>query len=431
MKVESTITTKKESQITSHKVVIPFYIYAAASFFISTIILLISSKNIHDHYFQPQILSLTHLMALGWGTMIIIGSSFQLIPVLIEHKLYSYKLARFSFYCLSISIPLLVIGFYNFKMDIIPKWGGRLIILGIIAFIINIYKSIHLAKVKNIHSVYILAASCWLFITISFGLLLVYNFSFNFFNRDSLDFLSLHAHVGILGWFLMLIIGVSSRLLPMFFISKYENSKLLWVIFLLLNAGLILFIIVFLFFNNYNIFIIPTIIVALSIILYIRYCYKVIKQRLRKKIEDALKLSVFSTIILVLPILILLLVLSLLIIFTEENKLLIFLYGFIIFFGWITSIILGMTFKTLPFIIWSKVYHNKSIHQKSPNPSKLYNHVIFKLMSISYLLGILLFTISYLLKLNLLIQFSMILLVLTAFFYNWNVIKLIRHKPSI
>jgi hypothetical protein len=80
------------------------------------------------------------------------------------------------------------------------------------------------------------------------GLLLVCNFADAILPNDSLHYLSLHAHIGIAGWFLMLVIGVGSRLIPMFLISKYSDSKRLWLIYFLLNGGLISFIIIFLFF---------------------------------------------------------------------------------------------------------------------------------------------------------------------------------------
>jgi hypothetical protein len=74
---------------TSYKVVLPFYIFAAVSFLLACILLLINTSAVHQHYFQPQTLAITHLMALGWGTMIILGASHQLLPVLIEGKLSS------------------------------------------------------------------------------------------------------------------------------------------------------------------------------------------------------------------------------------------------------------------------------------------------------------------------------------------------------
>ena len=79
------------STTTSYKVVLPFYAYAAVAFLVATIFLALSVNNITKHYFQPHTLAITHIMALGWGTMIILGASHQRVPVLIENKLYSNK----------------------------------------------------------------------------------------------------------------------------------------------------------------------------------------------------------------------------------------------------------------------------------------------------------------------------------------------------
>ena len=57
---------------TSYKVVLPFYVYAACSFLVATIFLLTSTEAFKGHYFHPHILAITHTMALGWGTMIIL-----------------------------------------------------------------------------------------------------------------------------------------------------------------------------------------------------------------------------------------------------------------------------------------------------------------------------------------------------------------------
>ena len=85
------------AKTTSHQVVIPFYAYAALSFLAATVLLFFSDASFTGHYFQPHILAITHLMALGWATMIIFGASHQLVPVLIESDLYSNKLSYVSF----------------------------------------------------------------------------------------------------------------------------------------------------------------------------------------------------------------------------------------------------------------------------------------------------------------------------------------------
>ena len=109
---------------------------------------------------------------------------------------------------------------------------------------------------------------------------------------------------------------------------------------------------------------------------------------------------------------------------SEKEKLsLVICYGFVIFFGWLTAIILGMTFKTLPFIVWNKVYHLQSAKGRTPNPKDLFSDVIFRIMSISYLAGFVIFGSGILSEKSILLQAGATLLIVAAFFYNWNVVK--------
>lgn len=106
---------------TNYKVVLPFFLYAAISFLVGAILLLTSSEAFQGYYFQPHILAITHTMALGWGTMIILGAGHQLVPVLIEGKLFSDTLGYISFISAAIGIPILIYGFYIFDLDTIAK----------------------------------------------------------------------------------------------------------------------------------------------------------------------------------------------------------------------------------------------------------------------------------------------------------------------
>ena len=140
---------------TSYKVVLPFYIYAALSFLVATILLFFSSSVFLQHYFHPKTLAITHIMALGWGTMMILGASHQLVPVLIEGRLYSNALAYLSFLLAAIGIPLLVYGFYNFYFGWEAEWGAILINAAVIFYLINIAISMVKSKKENVFCPYI------------------------------------------------------------------------------------------------------------------------------------------------------------------------------------------------------------------------------------------------------------------------------------
>jgi hypothetical protein len=414
---------------TSYKVVLPFYLYAGISFLIATLLLILSTPAFLQHYFHPHTLAITHVMALGWGTMMILGASHQLVPVLIEGKLYSNALAYLSFALAGVGIPLLVIGFYKFDFGWPAQTGAILINAAILLYLVNIGVSMSKSKQENVHAVFVFTATLWLIITTIVGLFLIYNFTYNILSKDSLSYLPLHAHLGIIGWFLLLVIGVGSRLIPLFLISKYHNDNLLWWIFALINFALISFIILFLYIKIPWLYFLPLLAVTAAIIMFGYYCYHAFYERIRRKVDYQVKISLLSVLMMLLPLFFLLIIILWLLISTSNYSVSL-TYGFCIFFGWITAIIFGMTFKTLPFIVWNKVYHDKAGLGKTPNPKELFSDKIFVGMAIFYLTGFVLFAAGILLSNLIILKIASILLLITAILYNGNVWKAITHKPK-
>lgn len=412
---------------TSYKVVLPFYLFAALSFLLSCLLLLINTDVIHQHYFHPQTLAITHLMALGWGTMIILGASHQLLPVLIEGKLDSYLLAWLSFIFAASGIPILVTGFYLFNTGWILQSGAVLVNASVICYFLNVIGSIGESKKYSVHSWFMATASLWLFITTFFGLMLVFNFSHSWLPNNSIEYLSLHAHMGLAGWFLLMILGVGSRLIPMFLISKYDSPKTLWWIYALINTGLLGFILLKTLDAYKQFYYTPFILVFIALALFGNYCYNAWKVRIRKHVDEQMKISLISVALLFMPLFSLLAVIY----YISENSRpnLVLLYGFCIFFGWITAIIMGMTFKTLPFIIWNKVYHTRAAG-KTPTPRELFSEPLFRIMSVLYLLGFFLFLFGIIFLNNMLLKSGAVSLVASAIAYVLNVSKTVFHQAD-
>src|ERR1039457_6036307 len=49
------------------------------------------------YHYNQYIISITHLFVLGWICTIVMGAIYQLVPVALETKLYSERLARWQF----------------------------------------------------------------------------------------------------------------------------------------------------------------------------------------------------------------------------------------------------------------------------------------------------------------------------------------------
>ncbi|HNC65044.1 MAG TPA: cytochrome C oxidase subunit I, partial [Chitinophagales bacterium] len=242
-------------------------------------------------------------------------------------------------------------------------------------------------------------------------------------------YLTIHAHLGIVGWFLLLVIGVGSRLIPMFLISKYTNDKTLWQIFILINLSLVGFIIFKLMNCPTTYYYIVLALGLIGIALFGNFCRMAHKVRIRKSVDEQMKVSLLSVLQMLFPIIALLIVI---ILFPSKKYAdMSILYGFCIFFGWLTAIILGMTFKTLPFIVWNKVYSKKAHAGRTPVPKDLFNENIFNGMTLAYILGFILFITGMILSLNIVLKIATIALVLAASLYVSNITIILLHKPNI
>ncbi len=413
----------------SLSVVIPPFIFGALSFFALSVLIILAGTDLLGPYFNGRILAITHLAVLGWGTMIIFGALYQLIPVVFEVALFSEKLAKTTTGLFALSIILLAYSFWTDAFSTLLLYTASLMFIALLLFIINILVSKKNGK-RNIQSRFIAAAVYWLFLTALLGWLISLNFRYNFFSQVHLHYLKIHAHLGFVGWFILLIIGVSSTLLPMFFISHKLNEKKLVAAFYLINGGLGLLVLDWFFLTGTFLVYLYWLIIAAGLFFYFAYIAESYKKRLRKELDIGMKFTVVSIVILLVPIFVSLLVLQGSIFeYTFLQRLATF-YGFSLIFGLITSIILGQTLKTLPFIIWLHKYKQFVGKFKTPMPKDLYSEKIGRLQLITYFTAIIILTAALLLNNSGLLMLGSYALFFAAFLYNINVFKIIFHKTK-
>ena len=373
-------------------------------------------------------MAVTHLTVLGWVTMIIFGALYQLIPVIMEVKLYSEKLAKISFILLALGAICLSYSFWNFDIGTEMYFSAVFIIISIILFVINVTATSIKSTKESIERTFIVTAVVWLLFTVFAGLTLVINLAHPFLKPTQVTLIKLHAHAGIIGWFFQLIIGVSSRLLPMFMVSHNLNKKKLTATYYLLNLGLLIG--VFSLYNYWQIGVnIAIVSVVLGILFYLSYLFEAYKKRIRKHLDIGMKQSVLSFLILLIP---LLLILLLVFGFNSLKNLtqpIIIAYGSTIVLGFITSLILGQTYKTLPFIIWLKVYRKRVGKGKIPLPKELYSEKIATLQLWSFSVGFIILLAGIVVQSTNLVRLGGVILVLTVLLYNYNSLKIILHKP--
>ncbi|MET1054471.1 MAG: hypothetical protein ABWY16_04120, partial [Pedobacter sp.] len=378
----------------------------------------------------PKILALTHMAALGWGSMIIFGALYQLLPVILETELYSIRLCWLSFISFSAGLVLLTACFWLFATGIYMEIAGLLLLTGIAALAVNVFLTVRSHRDSAVQQQFIVTACGWLVLTAMMGVMMVFNFKFIFLNTDHLTFLRLHAHMGIGGWFLMLIMGVSSKLVPMFLVSRTQKKQLLDYSYYLVNGSLILFLING-YYNgiSYSTYIITATSLAgtACFLVYIYHCFL---SRLRRAIDLPMLETLVSFLLLIISILVIPFIMYEHLQRNPSAVSLTMLYGILLFMGWITALILGQTFKTLPFIIWVKHYEHLAGMVKTPSPAELTKKILLRIQFIAFTVFTLTFFSGVFFDLRVLKFSGACSLIVTAVTYFSHVIWLLFHHTK-
>lgn len=413
-----------KSNATGIGVVLPHYVFAALAFLALNVLLLFSTDAFGGHFFHPKLLTLTHVAALGWGTMIIFGALYQLLPVILEVPLYSSKLAKITFALLAAGTILLSWAFWNFQVHWPLHVAACALVTAFLLFNLNIIFTVRKVKKWAIETDFISTSGIWLFITGIIGLLMAVNFQFPFLPEQHLHYLKLHAHIGMAGWFVLLIIGVGSKLLPMFLLSHHVSTKKLSVSYYFINFGLLLFAAEQLFFHT-RFQVLYGAMIGAGIFLFGLFVLDAYRKRVRKNQDAGMKQSLAAVILMALPI-VLMVAVSELVSLPEKLRLQLYLvYGISVFMGFISALILGQTFKTLPFIVWLNRYQHLAGKRPIPQPKDLYSEKLVRYQNFIYAAGFLILIIGTALYQQGIILAGGSLLVLTAVLYNINVFKMV------
>lgn len=408
----------------SPKVVTPHFVAAGIGFVALAILLILYRVDLLGNFFNGHLFAITHIAVLGWMTMIIFGALYQLIPVIINAPLHNETLAKYNFWLFLIGIIGLTTGFLLNSFAILVPLFATFTYIAVILFSYNIISSFKNAQILNMSGRLVITANFWLFLTGTLGIILAFNLHYNLLESSTLQTLKTHIHWGLLGWFVQLVMGVSATLLPMFFVSHALTDKKLQYAFYLLNIGIVVLSIHWLVYPNQFLILFAWLLIALSIGSHASYVYESYQSKVRK-LDIGMQASVWAFPALLLP-----LALSAFLLLSAKTDWSI-LYIFSALTVFFFPLILGQTYKTLPFIIWLQHYQKFVGKQSVPVPADLFSERIATYHMWSYGVGLLLLLSGIGLRQKSLLLLGTLLFLVTALLYLANVLKIALHKTTM
>lgn len=308
------------------------------------------------HYYNPHTVAWVHLFVLGFVLSIVIGSLYQITPVILESKLFSLKLTRLHGWFHILGVSFMIVMFYRWQLPGVAM-GGGLVITGVTLLIFNLVCTMR--KSRDIHVVilFVIVSLTWMLITMGLGLLIALHRVYALFPWLNGPWTPVHVHFGLGGIFVNLIMGVSLRLTSMFLVSEIQNEKRALGALILFNLGLICM-------GVHTALELPFLaplnsaLMILGILLWLWETYSILYHRKRRAVDYGIRLY-FAGLIFLFPIMGIGygMVLGVQTNFLDSVSLAT-AYGILILFGFLGSAILGMLHKIIPFLVWQRAYKN-------------------------------------------------------------------------
>jgi hypothetical protein len=169
-------------------------------------------------FLAPRVIAVTHCFTLGWITTSVFGALYQLFPVILGVSTKSIALGHVTFALLQAGAVLLVGGTWVWR-PLAMGFGWLLVLAALALQGWNVVARRSGATRGQRIGRYVMAGH------VGFGLALLVAGErigevLGFWRVDRIAHLSAHAHLAVVAFATMIVVGVGSRLLPMFLLSR-------------------------------------------------------------------------------------------------------------------------------------------------------------------------------------------------------------------
>ena len=206
----STLSTEQAPPIS-----VPLRFFAVAPLFLLlAALILVTGDGITDMH-SPALLAATHCITLGFMALVMLGAVQQILPVVIGSPIPASRLvAWFSFLPIIVGTLSLSGGFVLGKPELL-NLAVILLGAGFLTFILASLISLHRAPAQNASKTAIFLSVLTLTGAVTLGMLLAHGHAVGQ-QLDYAQLASMHISLAAGGWVMLLIVGVSYQVVPMF-----------------------------------------------------------------------------------------------------------------------------------------------------------------------------------------------------------------------
>jgi len=347
------------------------------------------------YHYNQYVIAVTHLFVIGWICSVVMGAMYQLVPVALETKLYSERLAKWQFAFHVVGFAGMVWMFQRWDMKQVGHFGSVMTV-SVALFVYNLARTLARVPRWNVVATAVTAALGWISFTVLAGLSIAaakcsYDTETTLTatgfvgaligglrsvaglvaHFDAISAMHAHAHLGAIGFFTMLIVGVSYKLIPMFTLSEVQSRRRAALSVALLNIGLAGSFVTILRRSPWKLAFALVVIAALAV--YGWELVAILRARKRRAVDWGIKYFL-TAVSLLAPLSALAVVLSWPgLPLNQMTGQLENAYGFLGLIGVVSFAIIGMLYKILPFLVWFGRYSPHVGRAQVPTLADMYS----------------------------------------------------------
>ncbi len=218
----------------SMRIMAPYFIIAGIFYFFSMISLLFLDISYDWHHLN--LVAWVHQYMLGFVMMSIFAAMAQLAPIVVEanHRFVSFF--HLIWILLLVGLIVMLFGFYA-NAALLP-FGGILVLMAMVLFAVDLWLTLKDGKRKTSVTASMKASNFFLLFGVLSGVMMA--FSYSGAQIDAAPWYKIHVFALIGGFVVMVIMGVSTILVPMFGYSKRVSDNDFGVSFKLMFSGVIM-----------------------------------------------------------------------------------------------------------------------------------------------------------------------------------------------
>jgi len=338
---------------------IPLRFFLTAPWFggLAALLLLLNSDDILASRWSNEMLAFTHLLTLGFMMMIMTGALFQFIPVITGHSIPGTKKITPIIHIGLIVGTFLLVTAFLVKTAIFFQLAVIFLFLAVGLFAIALTRLL-LTNIIGREAIFVLRlVNIALFITLGLGLYMAIAYAFPDLAIPFRRYTDIHLMWGLLGWTILLIMAVSSQVIPMFYVTPSFPALYLRG----LSTGIIVILMLLSWFylsqsqthtqtqGNAELLWWGELLFSLEILFFCFYTFFMLNQRKRKVKDITIN---FWRLALMMP------VIAVLVYWSNDSlwhiaaERLEILLGMLLIFGFTISSIIGMLQKIVSFIVY-------------------------------------------------------------------------------